>query len=218
MATTSSPPPRLIPLRRDRLVERIVRVVAGQILFGVGLALLVLADLGLPPWDVLHQGLTEQFGLTIGTWINIVGALLVLVMVALREPIGLGTAANVIVIGRSLDATLWLVDEPSHLGARLALVALGPVLVAIGSGVYIGARLGPGPRDGLMTALARRGITTWKARGVIEAGAFAGGVVLGGSFGLGTAVFLVSIGPLVQLALDRFSLDDPEPTPFLSPF
>jgi uncharacterized membrane protein YczE len=112
---------------------------------------------------VFHQGLAEQTPLTIGMAVILVGALLLLAMLALREPIGVGTITNVIVVGLVLDAVLWIFDEPASVAIRITLTLTGPVVVAIGSGFYLGARLGPGPRDGLMTALGRRGITIWKA-------------------------------------------------------
>ena len=113
----------------------------------------VLADYGLPGWDVFHQGLAEQTPLTIGTAVVLVGALLLLAMLVLKEPIGVGTLANVIVVGLVLDAVLWIFDEPASTAARVILALTGPIVVAIGSGFYIGVRLGPGPRDGIMTAL-----------------------------------------------------------------
>ncbi len=178
----------------------------GLTLFGVGLAMVVLGDYGLPGWDVFHQGLAERTPLTIGTAVIVVGAVLLIVILALREPIGVGTVANVVVIGLALDATLWLVDEPASAPVRVALTLLGPLVVAVGSGLYLGVRLGPGTRDGLMTALERRGVTLWKARLGIEAAALASGAALGGTVGWGTIWFLVVIGPAVQVALRHLSV------------
>ncbi|MGI9623924.1 MAG: YczE/YyaS/YitT family protein [Acidimicrobiales bacterium] len=182
-------------------LPRLARLVAGLAIFGAGLGLVVRGDHGLPPWDVLHQGIADSTPLTIGTAVMAVGAILVLVMVWLREPIGVGTLANVIVIGLSLDITLWLLDQPSANGARVSMTLAGPLVVAIGSGLYLGTRLGPGPRDGLMTALDRRGVTTWQARLGVESIALIMGLVLGGTVGWGTAWFLIAIGPAVQLSL-----------------
>jgi uncharacterized membrane protein YczE len=168
--------------------------------------MIVLADYGLPGWDVFHQGLAEQTPLTIGTAVILVGAVLLLAMLVLREPIGVGTIANVIVVGLVLDAVLWVFDEPASVAVRVALTLTGPIVVAIGSGFYLGAGLGPGPRDGLMTALGRRGITIWKARFGIEAAALIGGMLLGGTVGWGTVWFLVVIGPTVHFFLDRLAL------------
>ena len=168
--------------------------------------MIVLGDFGLPGWDVFHQGLSEKTPITIGQAVILVGAVIIGILLILREPIGLGTIANMLVIGLAMDATLFLFEEPSNVWARAALTVTGPVVVAIGSGFYLGVRLGPGPRDGLMTALARRGITLWKARFGVEAMALIGGYALGGTVGWGTVWFLVSIGPLVQIALRLLSV------------
>lgn len=182
------------------------RLLLGLVLFGFGLGMVVLGGYGLPGWDVFHQGLAERTPLTIGTAVIVVGVVLLIVMLVLHEPIGVGTLANVVVIGLVLDATLWLIDAPVNTAARVLLTLTGPIVVAIGSGYYIGVRLGPGPRDGLMTALDRRGVTLWKARFGIEAVALSSGVLLGGTAGWGTVWFLVSIGPAVQFFLRYLSV------------
>jgi len=192
-------------------LRRTPRLVLGLVLFGIGIAMIVLGDYGLPGWDVFHQGLSEITPLTIGTAVILVGAVIIGILLVLREPIGLGTVANMLLIGLAMDATLFVFDEPSAWWARAALTLTGPVVVAIGSGLYLGVRLGPGPRDGLMTALARRGITLWKARFAVEALALTAGYLLGGTVGWGTVWFLVSIGPLVQIALRFLALPhDPD--------
>ena len=182
-------------------LRRLPRLVFGLVVFGVGLACSVAGDWGLPGWDVFHQGLAEQTPLSIGTAIIAVGAVLLLAMLWLNEPIGIGTLGNVVLIGLSVDATLWLLDDPSNPWLRAGLTLVGPLVVAIGSGFYLGVRLGPGPRDGIMTAMERRGVTLWKARFAIEATALVAGLVLGGTIGWGTIWFLVAIGPAVQIAL-----------------
>ena len=182
------------------------RLLLGLVLFGFGLGMVVLGGYGLPGWDVFHQGLAERTPLTIGTAVIVIGIVLLIVMLVLHEPIGVGTLANVVVIGLVLDATLWLIDAPVNTAARVLLTLTGPIVVAIGSGYYIGVRLGPGPRDGLMTALDRRGVTLWKARFGIEALALSSGVLLGGTAGWGTVWFLVSIGPAVQFFLRYLSV------------
>lgn len=182
-------------------MRRLPQLVVGLVVFGAGAACAVAGDWGLPGWDVFHQGISEQTPLTIGGATIAVGVVLLLVMIALREPIGLGTVGNVVVIGLSVDATLWLLDDPSHPAIRAGLTLASPLVVAVGSGLYLGVRLGPGPRDGIMTALDRRGITLWKARFGIEATALVAGVILGGTVGWGTIWFLVAIGPAVQAAL-----------------
>jgi uncharacterized membrane protein YczE len=178
----------------------------GLVLFGVGLGLVIAGANGLPGWDVFHQGLSERTGISIGSALIVVGAVLLVVMVILKEPIGLGTIANVVVIGLVLDATLWLIEEPGNrwLGALMTLT--GPLVVAFGTGFYLGVRMGAGPRDGLMTALDKRGIALWKARLTIEATVIVVGLVLGGTIGWGTVWFMVIIGPSVQVALKHLSL------------
>ena len=163
--------------------------------------MIVLGNFGLPGWDVFHQGLSKKTPISIGTAIIVVGAVIVLILLWLREPIGLGTIANVVVIGLAVDATLFLIDDPTITWVRVVLTLTGPPVVAVGTGLYLGVRLGPGPRDGLMTAIARRGITLWKARFVVEALALTAGFLLGGTVGWGTIWFLVTIGPAVHIAL-----------------
>ena len=193
-------------LPAGRVLPRVPRLLLGLVLFGFGLGMVVLGGYGLPGWDVFHQGLAERTPLTIGTAVIVIGVVLLIVMLVLHEPIGVGTLANVVVIGLVLDATLWLIDAPVNTAARVLLTLTGPIVVAIGSGYYIGVRLGPGPRDGLMTALDRRGVTLWKARFGIEAVALSSGVLLGGTAGWGTVWFLVAIGPAVQFFLRYLSV------------
>ena len=191
---------------------RLTRLGVGLVLFGVGLALVVIGDFGLPPWDIFHQGLAEQTWLTIGTAMILVGVVLLIALLALREPLGFGTLANVLVIGLVVDAAIDIGGNPSNSIVRALCTFLGPIVVALGSGFYIGARLGPGPRDGLMTALDRRGIAIWKARTFIEGAALACGLVMGGTIGWGTVWFVVSIGPAVQFFLRRLDTQaNPEP-------
>lgn len=186
--------------------RRFRRLLAGLVLFGIGIAMNVLGDFGLPPWDVFHQGLSVRTPISIGTAVILVGAGILVVLLLLREPVGVGTIANIVVIGLAMDATLWLVDEPTGTVARAAYTVCGPLVMAVGSGLYLGVRLGPGPRDGLMTAMARRGITLWKARFAVEAVAFTAGVLMGGTIGWGTVWFLAAIGPAVQIALRLLSV------------
>ena len=195
----------MLPLATQ--LRRTPRLLLGLVLFGVGLAMTVRGDYGLPPWDVFHQGLSLKTPLTIGTAIIAIGAILLLAMIFLREPIGVGTVANVLVIGLAIDATLYLFDqEPTNVVVRVVLTLTGPLVVAVATGLYLGVNLGPGPRDGIMTALAKRGITLWKARFGIEAAAFIAGVILGGTVGWGTVWFLVAIGPGVQWSMGVLSI------------
>jgi uncharacterized membrane protein YczE len=178
----------------------------GLVLCGVGIATMVRAELGLGPWDVLHQGVAELTGVTIGSVTILVGLVVLVLWLPLRERLGLGTLLNVIVIGLTVDATLAVLQTPDHAAARWALLLVGPVLFAIGSGFYIGAGLGPGPRDGIMTGLARRGHPVVVVRFGIEIAALTIGWMLGGTVGIGTVIFAFGIGPMVHIALDRMSL------------
>lgn len=197
---------RFIPT--DRPVERIARCVFGLAVFGVGIALIIDAHLGAAPWDVFHTGVSGLTGLPVGTVIIFTGVALLLLWIPLRETPGLGTLLNAVEIGLVVDLVLPLIPEPDLLIARLAMMLTGVVVIAIGSGLYIGAGLGPGPRDGLMTGLARRGISVRVARTSIEVIVLLVGLALGGMAGLGTAVFALAIGPLVQYFLPRLAMHE----------
>lgn len=199
----------MLPIPRPPgLWPRLARLFSGLVLFGFGLALMVIADLGLSPWDVFHQGVSERTGIPIGTVVIITGLLLLIVWIPLKERIGIGTIANAIVIGVVLDLSLlFLPDQIDVLAVRWLTMLLGVLLVAIGSGFYIGAGLGPGPRDGLMTGITRRtGYPLGIVRGVLEIGILIIGWLLGGTVGVGTLVFAFGIGPLVQFFLNRLQL------------
>jgi uncharacterized membrane protein YczE len=189
-----------------RLVERLARCITGLALFGVGTALIVRGDLGLAPWDVFHQGISHQTGIGIGNVIILTGLALMLLWIPLRERPGLGTVLNAIEIGLVVGLVLPLLPEPDHLAVRFVCMAGGIVLIAVGSGFYIGSGLGPGPRDGLMTGLARRGLSIRAARTGIELTVMSIGFALGGSVGIGTAAFAFGIGPLVQVFLPRLTV------------
>jgi uncharacterized membrane protein YczE len=194
------------------LRRRLPRLLFGLLLCGLGIASMVAADLGLGPWDVLHQGLSRLSGIPIGTVGILVGLGVLAVWLPLQERPGLGTVLNVIVIGVVIDVTLLFLTTPHAWWIRAVMMLAGPVLFAVGSGFYIGAGLGAGPRDGVMTALARRGIPVGVARAAIELTVLAAGWVLGGTVGAGTVVFALGIGPLVHLFLPRLSMaDSPEP-------
>jgi uncharacterized membrane protein YczE len=189
------------------LVRRVPRLVAGLVLCGFGIALMINAHLGLGPWDVLHQGINRLTGIPIGTAGILVGAALMVLWIPLRERPGIGTFANMILIGLTIDLTrLWL-PEPGQLWQQLVFLFVGAFLFGPGSGLYIGAGMGPGPRDGLMTAIARRGPSVRRVRTLIELSALALGFALGGTVGLGTIVFALTIGPNVQFFLDRWSVN-----------
>ncbi|MET8545321.1 hypothetical protein ABZW03_32485 [Kitasatospora sp. NPDC004799] len=184
------------------LGRRIPQLFVGLALYGVSMALMLRAGLGLDPWDVLHQGLQRTVGLSVGAWVTICGALVLLLWIPMRQRPGLGTVANVLVIGAAMDLTLRVVGGPGALPARIALTAAAIVLNGVASGLYIGARLGPGPRDGLMTGLHRRtGRSLRLIRTGIEVTVLTVGLLLGGTAGVGTVAYALAIGPLVQLFL-----------------
>jgi uncharacterized membrane protein YczE len=193
----------------DRLIERIARCVAGLALFGAGIALIIGARLGAAPWDVFHQGVSELTGVPVGTVIIIVGALLLLLWIPLRERPGLGTLLNAVEIGLVVDLVLPRLPDVEPLLARFVMLAAGLLAVAAGSGLYIGSGLGPGPRDGLMTGLAREGVSLRMARTGIELTVLVAGLLLGGTLGVGTAAFAFGIGPLVQVFLPRLGIAEP---------
>jgi uncharacterized membrane protein YczE len=189
------------------LRRRLPPLLFGLILFGFGLALMVIADLGLAPWDVLHQGISVRTGIPIGTVVIIVGLLLLVAWIPLRERIGIGTIANAIVIGVVLDMSLLVLpDQLTGWPLRWAAMLVGVLIVGIGSGYYIGAGLGPGPRDGLMTGIARFGFPIFAVRAAIEISALIAGWLLGGTVGAGTVVFALAMGPLVHFFMDRLML------------
>ncbi len=187
-------------------LRNFTRLIFGLILFGFGLALVVLGDFGVSPWEVLHQGISRRTPLSIGTTIIFIGLLILIFLFFLKEPMGIGTIANVLIIGLVVDLTLSLFGEISTTFPRIIATLMGPIFVAIGSGFYIGTRLGPGPRDGLMTAFNRRGVPIWKARTLIEGLCVVTGLILGGTIGWGTVWFLLSVGPSVQFFLKRLEL------------
>jgi uncharacterized membrane protein YczE len=192
----------------DELRRRVPRLLGGLVLFGLGIALMVRADLGLGPWDVLHQGVAERTGLAIGTVTILTGVVVLLLWIPIRERPGLGTVLNVLVIGLVVDATLAVVDAPTALWQRVAFLVLGIFAFGPGSGLYIGAGLGPGPRDGLMTGLARRGHSVRVVRTGIELAALGVGALLGGRVGIGTVAFALTVGPNVHWFLARMTLPE----------
>ncbi|MFG2756526.1 YitT family protein [Streptomyces wuyuanensis] len=193
-------------LRGRHLPRRLLQLYAGLALYGASSALLVRAGLGLEPWGVLHQGLAGRTGLTIGVVSIIVGAVLLL-WIPIRQKPGLGTVSNVFVIGIAMDGTLAAVPDVHGLGVRIPLMAAGIVLNGAATGLYISARFGPGPRDGLMTGLNRlTGRSIRLVRTAIEVAVVATGFLLGGTVGAGTVVYALSIGPLAQLFLRVFAI------------
>ncbi|NUP51700.1 MAG: hypothetical protein HOW97_30945 [Catenulispora sp.] len=194
------------------VVRRMAQLYIGLVLFGFSTALMVRSQLGLAGWDVLHQGLADRTGISIGHVVIVVGALVLVAWIPLRERPGLGTVSNVIVVGFAADAGLAVLPGAGGLVSRSALLAAGIVLNGIATGLYVGAGLGPGPRDGLMTGFAARtGSSLRRVRILIEVAVLGAGWVLGGSVGVGTVAYALAIGPLAQFFITRFS-DTPERT------
>ena len=196
----------LAPVPATRRPTRAALLLVGLLLYGVSDGLMLLAGLGVDPWDVLQQGLSRTFGLQVGTWAVIVGALVLLAWVPLRQRPGVGTVCNVVVIGLVLNATLALVPEPDALWLRCVVLVAGVLLNAVATGMYIGAGLGPGPRDGLSTGLAARGLSLRVVRTSIEAAVLVSGWLLGGTVGVGTVLYAASIGPLTHLTIPALRL------------
>ncbi|MFF1688671.1 MULTISPECIES: YitT family protein [unclassified Streptomyces] len=207
MSASSTPP-------GAGLTRRLLQLYAGLALYGVSSGLLVEAGLGLEPWGVLHQGLAELTGLSIGVVSIIVGALVLLLWIPIRQRPGLGTVSNVFVVGIAMDGALAVVPDVHALGIRIPLMAAAIVLNGVATGLYIAASFGPGPRDGLMTGLHRRtGRSIRLVRTTIEIAVVATGFALGGTIGVGTVLYAVAIGPLAQVFLKVFAAAAPPEAP-----
>jgi uncharacterized membrane protein YczE len=197
---------RMVPMMTRRLLQLLI----GLALYGVSLAMVVRAGLGVAPWDVFHQGVAGRTGLSLGTVVIIVSFLVLLLWIPLRQRPGVGTLGNAVLVGVFADVGLALIPQFAHLGGQIALLVLAVLLNGLASALYIGARLGPGARDGLMTGLAARtGRTVRSARTGIEVVVLGAGWLLGGSVGVGTVLYALAIGPLVQLLLPRFTVPEP---------
>jgi uncharacterized membrane protein YczE len=190
---------------------RLAQLYGGLVLYGVSASLLVLAGLGLDPWDVFHQGLSRTFGLAIGTWTIVVGIVVLLLWIPLRQLPGIGTVSNVVLVGVTMDVVLGRVHAPHALAARVACLVAGVFLNGVATGAYIGAGLGPGPRDGLMTGLAARGHSIRVVRTGLEVTVLVTGWLLGGTVGVGTVLYALSIGPLAHVFIPLFARGRPTP-------
>ncbi|HOA01784.1 MAG TPA: hypothetical protein PKI27_05670 [Dermatophilaceae bacterium] len=196
----AAPPPR-------RLTRRLIQLYAGLVTFAFGEALILEAGLGVIPWDVFQQGLVNHWGLTMGTWSIIVAVAVLLLWIPLRQRPGIGTVSNAIVIGAALDPMLRAIEAPESLGWRAAYLVAGILINGVATAAYIGARLGPGPRDGLMTGLVRlTGRSVRLVRTGLEVTVVLIGWALGGNLGLGTVLFAVSIGPVVHVFLPKLTV------------
>jgi uncharacterized membrane protein YczE len=200
-------------MARSRLVRPVVQLYVGLVLYGLAGAMQVRGNLGLDPWDVFHQGIARHLGLQIGTVVIIVGVAVLVLWIPLRQWPGLGTLSNVVLIGLAMNWSLDLIPATSALGWRIPEMVGGIVLLGVATGMYIGAAFGPGPRDGLMTGLARRtGRSIRLVRTGLELVVLAVGWLLGGTVGIGTVLFAIAIGPLAQLFLPVFAVE-PRPEP-----
>ncbi len=204
-----------LPFTGPRMIwtRRIGQLLIGLFLYGIAIALMVRAGIGVSPWDVLTLGLVKQTGLAFGLLTNVIGVVVLLLWIPIRQRPGLGTVLNVLLIGPSAQLGLWLIPQQTEPVIQGLVYAGGLVLLAIATGMYIGARLGPGPRDGLMTGLhARTGLKIWIVRTAIEVTVLTIGWILGGQVGIGTVAFALLIGPLVNLTLPVLVVpSDPQP-------
>ena len=204
-------PQRLfVPLPDDRMPERLARCVAGLAMFGLGISMFLASELGVPAWDVFHQGVSRRTDIPIGLVIEVSSLFVLLLWIPLRQRLGLGTLLNAIEIGLVVYLIGDHLPDSDLLVWRFAYIVGAMLVVAIGSGLYIGAGLGSGPRDGLMLGLAQRGISLRVARTCVELTVLAAGLALGGSVGVATVVFTLGIGPLVQIFLPRLRLGGDE--------
>jgi uncharacterized membrane protein YczE len=191
------------------LARRIIQLLVGLFAYGIGISLMVQAGIGVAPWDVLTQGISRQTGLDFGLLTNIIGVAVLLCWIPIRQRPGIGTIANVLLIGPSAQLGLWIFPKQHALGFQLLFFVLGLVLIALATGLYIGARMGPGPRDGLMTGIhARTGWRIWIVRTAIEVTVLLVGWALGGNFGPGTVAFALLIGPMVGVTIPWLRVPD----------
>jgi uncharacterized membrane protein YczE len=194
---------------RAEVRRRVPRLVVGLVLCGVAFSMIVQANLGLDPWNVLHQGVSDRTGVPIGMVSVLVGLVVVLGWIPLRQRLGIGTVANTLLIGTTMDLVLPRLPDASSPASQWAYLVGGLALAGPGIGMYIGARLGPGPRDGIMTGLAERGPSIRLVRTGIELTALAVGWMLGGTVGIGTVLFALTVGPNTQFWLERLDLGHP---------
>ncbi len=196
----------------DRPLRRLTQLYAGLLLYGLSLAMMVRGSLGLDPWDVLHQGASRKSGISIGICTMIIGVAVLFLWIPLRQRPGLGTVSNAILVGLAVDASLALLPGPDDLVFQSVFLGLGVLLNGVATGMYIGAGLGPGPRDGLMTGIAARGHSIRVVRTLIELTVLGIGWLLGGSVGVGTIIYAVAIGPLAHVFIPLFTVGRAAPS------
>jgi len=191
---------------KKHLARRVAQLYVGLVLYGTSSAMMILGALGMDPWNTFQQGLSRHTGIAIGTWTVIIGFALMVVWIPLRQKPGFGTVSNAIVIGLVVNVELGWVTPPQNLGARIALMCCGVLLNGVATGCYIGARLGAGPRDGLTMGFAARGHSIRKVRTIIEVTVFVMGWILGGTVGVGTVLYALSIGPMSHVTIPFFTV------------
>lgn len=191
----------LLPLPADRMTMRWAMLLSGLVLYGFSSGLILQAGLGVDPWDVLHQGLARRFGGQVGSWAILASVVVLLLWIPLRARPGIGTLLNTVLVGLCINLTVQLVPAPHAVALRAVLLVAGVLINAFATGLYIGAGFGPGPRDGLTTAVAARGHSIRLVRSVIELTVLAVGWLLGGSVGVGTVLYAAAIGPLTHVTI-----------------
>ncbi len=196
------------------MTRRWVQLLMGLFLYGIAIAMMIRAAIGISPWDVLAQGISLRTGIAFGLVTNIVGGVVLLLWIPLRQRLGIGTVLNALLIGPSAEVGLWLIPLQENIWVRIALFAGGLLLLGIATGLYIGARFGPGPRDGLMTGIHKKyGVRIWIVRTSIEVVVLIIGWILGGNVGIGTLAFALLVGPLVHVTMPILRVPDAPPTP-----
>ena len=191
----------MVTTRTRAVLVRIPGLALGLAMFGAGIGFNIRANLGLSPWDAFHQGIALRTPLSVGLVTIVVSMVVLLGWIPLRQRPGFGTLLNATLVGVIIDVTLFVVGETELIWLRVMYLIGGIGMVAVGSGLYIGSRLGPGPRDGIMTGLAARGLSIRLARTLIEGTVLIAGWLLGGAVGIGTVIYTVTIGPLLQISL-----------------
>ena len=202
----------LLPVPANARLRRFAQLYPGLLLYGFSAALLVEARLGLDPWDVFHQGIANKTGITIGIATIVISAVVLLLWIPLWQRPGVGTISNGLLIGLAIDASLTVLPAPEAMWIRITFLALGILLGGVATGLYIGAGMGPGPRDGLMTGLAARGHSIRVVRTGIELGVLVLGFILGGSVGIGTVLYALTIGPIAHVTIPFFRVDPAQGT------
>ncbi|MCU1423775.1 MAG: hypothetical protein JWM51_66 [Microbacteriaceae bacterium] len=194
------------------MIRRVIQLLVGLFLYGFSIAMMLQAGLGVSPWDVLNQGAVVQTGLPFGALSIVIGAVVLLLWIPIRQKPGIGTVLNVLLVGPSIEVGLLVLPVSGELWSGLLLFAGGLAMLAIASGVYIGAHFGPGPRDGLMTGIHKRwGFRVWIVRTIIEVAVLGVGWLLGGTVGFGTLAFALLIGPMVGKTLVWFDVPPSRP-------